>query len=420
MGSVFQKIVNVFQSEKMGIERHNAAVYLLLSAQPHLISMRKIFFVLLFLPFAAMSQPSFDTVSKGIHTITKKICGYMAYGDSTGIILDEISEYNTHGQRTKVVRRNEIQELVESEAEDEEPEGQPWYNKDHGNYLDPKHPYDTSRYQFNAKFQLVKYSSRDYDGKLLKEVYTYDANGNCILQVFYRDGKEEYRYTWKYNAHNDMINETRTNTEDAPHKTKRLYYDENNRLIADVNVWVNVIDSTAYTYNPGEKIKTVYHSNGSFDREVFDKHDSLLSAVRYFNNSTYKGGTRFYLFDSTSVSRNAAGISVNYFKIVHFNEYDQITTRKFDEHGRILEELVCHGNKKYTHDVYTFDEERHVCVKRHYGFHYTKEKLGDTGQELLKSEYICLHDKQNHLTEERYLDGHDELLERIVYSYTFY
>ena len=384
--------------------------------------MKKIFFLLfVFSGAIAKAQPSFDTVSKGIHTITEKICGYK-YGDSTGLVLDKISEYNMHGQLTKRVCRDRISQEMIVERDREEPEAISWFYDDveNGNYKIEAKAFDTSRYQYDSKSRLVKYTSRDYQGKVIRHIYSYDVNGNCISDVFLRNGKEEFRREWKYNAHNEVVTETRTDAGQPAEKMMAYYYDEQNRLLAQKNYNRYYNDSTVWSYLEEGKIKTVYRASGSFVREVYNAKDSLVSSAEYLNNTARKGEVKLSLFDSTFITRNDAGFSVSSRTVTNYSETKEIVTRDFDAKGRCLEELLVSNDKKIRRMVYTYDDERRIISESRYGFHYEKNALGDDGKEVLKEQDFCFYDKTNHLAEKRVFNGHGQLLERIVYTYTRY
>lgn len=371
---------------------------------------------------ALQSQPSYDTVSKGIHTITKKICGYNEYGDSTGLILEEYEEYNIHGQEIKNIRKVQLVQDMETDPEAEDPEAGPWYYEQSKNhfYTDPKQAFDTSRYQYNAKLRKVKYSSRDHNGKPFRHVYAYDVNGNCTSDIFMRSGKEEFRYEWKYNAGNQVISETITEFQQKPKKLKQFYYDEKNRLTAETNYSEYYHDSVAYSYSPEGKVKTVYQSDGSYDREIYNVQDSLISSVHYYNMVKVRGVNNLVLHDSIFIVRNEAGISVSYYKVTHYYNNTEVVTKTFDAKGRCLEKLATNNGKKKLREVYTYDDEHYSSTSRRYGYHYEKNSLDMSGKEVLKEEVIFLHDKNNRLIEERYFNGRGIMLERIVYTYSRY
>jgi hypothetical protein len=383
--------------------------------------MRQIFFVLLMIPFAAIAQPSFDTVSKGIHTITKKVCGYSGHDDSTGLMLDKFYEYNSQGQEMRFVRMHLYIVYESLPGDGDEDAFSEFYrhivDEKKGGY---KHSFDTSRYQYDAKFRLVKYTSRDFSGNAIRDTYAYDTNGNCIKEIFTRNGKEEYQYEWKYDAFNHVISETKTEAGKKPEKIKQYYYDSENRLIAWVDYERYYKDSITYNYRPDGKIVTDHKSDGSFNRDIFDIHDSLISSVVYYNEPERKGIDKLNLYDSISIHRNEAGLILNSVEINWYNSGSDTETKAYDPKGRCIEEIKNQNGKKISRIVHAWDDEHLTMTSSRYWIFYDEGSLAQTGKEILKEKNIYQYDKNNRLVEVKTINEQGNMVEHIVYSYTMY
>jgi hypothetical protein len=352
---------------------------------------KNILLALVLLPATFLiAQPDVDTVRPGIKSVKEMICGYSNHGDSTGLILDEQHDYNLKGRETKYMSRTRYAQESIVEMGEEEPEAEGYYYemRKRANAQD----FDTTRYTYNDKLQLVKTSRRDYSGKRIISVYTYNPAGSCTSEVFTRGGKEEFRYEWKYNANNKVISKWKKEPGKPAIKVREYVYDSLNRLT--MAKWVEYYtDSTVYTY---------------------DDHDSLVRKVNYYETKDKAGKPLIKMSDSTSITRDANGKPLSSYSFNNFSRLKEIVTKQFDPAGRCIEEQhTTDGINRYK-IVYTYDDSLHTRTYRRYGFSRADASLS------LKEEKIYVYNKENELIEIQRRDGSRKMLERTVYQYTFY
>jgi hypothetical protein len=349
-----------------------------------------LFVIFLFAATTVFAQPNKDKVRPGIKSIKEMICGYSDYGDSTGLILDEQHDYDLKGREIKYITRIRIAEQMIAEMDAEEP-GASGYYYDMQKRTEAK-GFDTARYTYNDKSQLVKTSRRDYAGKRIITVYAYNPSGNCISEVFTRGGKEEYRYEWKYNTDNKVTSKWRTDPGKPAKKVREYAYDSLNRLT--MAKWVEYYtDSTVYAY---------------------DNHDSLVREMNYYMTKDKAGKPLLKLSDSTFITRDANGKALSSYRFNNYRDAPETVTKKFDAAGRCIEELHVSNGKNRRKIVYEYDDSLHTTTYRRYGF------SREDGVLLLKEEKVYVFNKENLLIEVQRRDGDHKMLERTVYRYTFY
>jgi hypothetical protein len=337
-----------------------------------------------------VAQPGMDTVQPGIKSIKEMICGYSDNGDSTGLLLDEQHDYNLKGREIKYITRIRIAVQAIGEMDAEEPEANGYYYEMIKG-AEAKE-FDTTRYTYNDKMQLVKTSRRDHSGKRIVSVYSYNTSGSCISEVHTFGGKEEYRYEWKYNANNKLIAVWKTAPGKPAKKVREYAYDSLNRLITAE--WVEYYtDSTAYAY---------------------DKNDSVVRKVNYYMTKDKAGKQFMKLSDSTFIARSEKGTAISSYTFHNYSNAPETVTRKFDAAGRCTEELYVSNGMNRRKIVYVYDDSVHTMVYKRYGF------SRDDGTLLLKEEKIFVYNKENQLIEVQRRDGSRNMLERTVYRYSFY
>lgn len=336
------------------------------------------------------AQPGNDTVQHGIKSIKKLVCGYGYYGDSTGLLLENQRDFNSKGRETREISRKRILTETIADRDEEEPEAEGYY------YEQEKRSetkgFDTARSTYNDKLQLVKFSRRDYNNKRIVTTYAYNAAGKCISEVFTRGGKEEWRYEWKYDSHNNMIAKWRTDPGKPAKQVREYTYDSLNRMVTAK--WTEYYtDSTVYAY---------------------DKNDSLVRTVNYYMTKNDAGKSYMKLSDSTSIARNEKGTALSSYRFNNYSNSPEIVTKKFDASGRCIEELHTSNGTNRRKFVYVYDDVLHTKTYQRYGFSRKDGSLS------LKEEIISVYNKENLLIEVQRKNGSHEMLERTVYQYTFY
>jgi hypothetical protein len=390
-----------------------------LSSRLHyeLPQMKKIIYTFLFLlPGIFLSaQPVLDTVTPGLHFVKEMICGYNGYGDSTGLLLQESTEYNAKGQSIKNIER----ELIPTETV-VDPETEHWaygYYFDSQQYIKKKHPYDTTKNQYNEKGLLIKTTGHDYQNRIIKTVYAYDLNGNCISEIFYRGGIEEYREGWKYDANGNMLSATYKSA-GKPTQTREIRkYDPQNRIVEKISYgyWA---DSTVYTYGAAGKLVTIYFATGSLKKTQYDIHDSLLYTCYFIKNPSPKKPV-MDLTDSTYFERDSSGLLLTVYSRVPFVGRTTIVTYKYDAKKRCIEEIANINGNNTRRISYDYNDSLRMRTYMRYGINHDKDDEL-YGKESLKEKEIYLYDSKGKLIETRRMDGDLDMLERTLYKYVYY
>jgi hypothetical protein len=377
--------------------------------------MKKILYAFLFLlPGMFLSaQPVLDTVTPSLHFVKKMMCGYNGYGDSTGLLFQESTEYNAKGQAIKNIERQLIPTMYEVDRDKE-----PWaygYYFDSQKYINKKHPYDTTKNQYNEKGQLVKLTERDYENKITKTIYAYDLNGNCVSEIFYRSGIEENRKTWKYDAFGNMLSYTRKIGGSAAEIIETRKYDQQNRIIEKVEYgyW---LDSTVYVYGARGKQIVVNSGAGYIQKFQYDLRDSLLYTL-YFKHPSPKKPME--LTDSTSIAIDQNGLRTSVYSIKPLEGRITIVTYTYDAKKRCIEQITSvngSNTRKISND---YNDSLQTKTYMRYGINHDKDDEL-YGKESLKEKVIYLYDAKGTLIETRRMDGDLDMLERTVYKYVYY
>jgi hypothetical protein len=362
-----------------------------------------------------VAQPAIDTVRPGIKSIKKMICGY-SYNDSTGLVVQTLKEYNAKGQITRRIQQINSERLGIKDF-DEEPEAEAYF---YSYWNEEPHIYDTMKYHYNAKFQQVKWTSRDYEKKLQQGVIAYDEHGNFISEVSSINGVEEVFYEWRYDTNGRLVSKWYRTRALPAKKVEERRYDGEGRIVAKIS-YNDYGDSTVYNYAANGKQELSYQKSGSFKRIVYDLNDSLVSSAYYFKRTNYKSGeSQFDLFDSIHIARTPAGIKTARYKITYYSSATEIQTDQYDEKGRCVLSLVTVNGEDFRKITYTYNDSLRTTTYKRYGIYHDKSNPDLYGKEALKEERIYIYNAKNQLVEERRMNGKRKLLERTVYQYKYY
>jgi hypothetical protein len=275
------------------------------------------------------------------------------------------------------------------------------------------------KYEYNAKFQQVKWVGRDYERRLQEGIFAYDANGNFISETALINGVEELVYEWRYDTNGKLVSKWHKGRGWPAEKVEERRYDENGRMV--IKIWYEDRgDSTVYNYSATGKQELVFEKSGAFKRIQYDLNDSLISSVVYFKRMNYETRKSYMeLFDSIYIGRTAAGIKTSGYKIT-YDSPSIIETRQYDEKGRCVLSITNVNGENVRKITYTYNDLLHTITYKRYGIYHDKSNPDLYGKDALKEERLYIYNAKNQLIEERRMNGKGKLLERTVYQYKYY
>lgn len=341
-----------------------------------------------------------DSVRPGIKSLTIKMCGYAANGDSTGLDQYAYKEFDAKGRIKKKIEMPLI--LVETQVRPgDEPELSSWYFE--SQYYSSK-VFDTTWYKHNTAGQITetRWNSHDYGkGKLVR---TYDAKGRCIKEQAYSNGKPS---RWTKYEYDDRGRKTAVIKGDGNKESgsEKFTYDSLGRLILHLTIYrtsiATRIDSLIITYGDHmmkEKVVGLYPGETT---TYYTEFDSVLKVCKSY-------------------------IAWNNKKVTDTVEYS------YDDKSR---KLIRADNRRYYGNsltTYTYDEKGFIVnVTTHEGtvtsaYKFTRDSAG----RIVRKEFIVndqleycdiySYNQRGDLAEFRKYAENDRLVHREVYYYTFY
>lgn len=364
--------------------------------------LRFILSLLLFINTLSLWAQEFnsDSVRPGIKSLTLKMCGYAANGDSTGLDQYAYKEYDAKGRIKKKIEMPLI--LVETQVRPgEEPELSSWYFE--SQYYSSKVS-DTTWYKYNTAGQITetRWNSHDYGkGKLVR---TYDAKGRWIKEQTYSNGKPS---RWTKYEYDDRGRKTAVIKGDGNKESdsEKFTYDSLGRLTLHLTIYRTSIatrtDSLIITYGDHMMKKRVVGLYPSETTTYYTDFDSVMKV-----HTTYIAWNNKKVTDTVEYSYDDKSR-----KLIRTDKRryygNSFTAYSYDAHGYIVNETRREGmvtsEYKYTHDSdgRIIRKEFLVNDELEYYETYSWNPHGD-------------------LAEYRKYAENDRLVHREVYSYTYY
>lgn len=225
--------------------------------------------------------------------------------------------------------------------------------------------------EFNTNDSLVKETFLEWN--MLTEQfeisqfidYEYDNQGNLIR----KNNTDYLEYLWQYNDQNQLIEYKEYRLDDSLNRLELKWtitndYDDNNRLISEIENGLVSTKQAFYTYDNKNRIDT--------------KIDILI----YENDTTYNTLTEyFYNHGTNNISKTVTGGNTTFYTYDHFGNLTEIKTQQLHP---LIRDIVL--------EYYVYNEdnlliERHIFV----GYGYTMELFSydENGDIKTYDYYLC-------------------------------
>lgn len=243
---------------------------------------------------------------------------------------------------------------------------------------------DTDVYTYDANGNCVeRISTYEYDGEEVttKTVYTYDANGNVLTDKYYRDGELESETRYTYTASGAVESESYTWNGQEENRTVYTYDEQDNVLTETQYIGQEVTSIKTYenTYEGGKLKEVNVYQDGELDeRTVYDADENEIL------NANYMDGEVFYRSETTYENGNMVKY-VSYYG----DEMNYCQEYTYNADGKVTERVMTDSDGETQRRVYSYNDKGEQTAVKVYEGDELQSEYSLTYQSVTVSEEVA-------------------------------